>query len=251
MRCCERCCAVEHCVTGCTEAIMSPQSDVITQDSKRTKVSTAVSDAAHAVQRTNLQLILQYVGLGDWFYTGAVSREWQQVYRRICEDSAKQQKLWVLKGGKRRHVQPVAAASTYFTRALSSLSRLQLADAAGLRLDIVECLPQQAGRVADKRTLLWAHENWMPWFEQLSESMARSGRLGMLQWLRVETSCPLHKSRIVRAALERADLPMLKWLHGQLSHSTFSDAATQCCYNCIGTACVGSIAVLAWLQVKL
>jgi hypothetical protein len=38
------------------------------------------------VQRSNLQLILQLVKY--WFYTGAVSAEWQQVYRGICEDSA-------------------------------------------------------------------------------------------------------------------------------------------------------------------
>jgi hypothetical protein len=229
---------------------MLPQSDAAAQENKRSK-QTAESDAAHAVQRTNLQLILQYVGLGDWFYIGAVSREWQQVYRRICEDSAKQQKLWVLKRGKRRHVSPLAATSTYFTRAFSSLARLQLAEAAGLRLDVVDCLPQQAGRVADKRTLLWAHEHWLPWRDELSESVAESGRLDMLQWLRVETTCPLYKPGIVRSALNRADLPMLKWLQRQLGHIDFSDAATQFCYSSIGLACAGSIAVLAWLQVRI
>jgi hypothetical protein len=75
---------------------MATQSDAITHDGNKRSRLAAESDVPHAVQRTNLQLILQYVGPKDWFYMAAVSREWQQAYRRMCEDNAKQQKEWVL-----------------------------------------------------------------------------------------------------------------------------------------------------------
>jgi hypothetical protein len=133
---------------------------VITHDNDTSEIFP--DDTAHAVQRTNLQLILQYVGPGDWFYMAGVSSSWQQAYGRICEENAKQQKLWVLKGGKRCSVGPVEATRTYYTRAFASLNRLQLACALGLELGAVKCLPQQAGVCADKQTLLYARSQRLP-----------------------------------------------------------------------------------------
>jgi hypothetical protein len=69
----------------------------------------------------------QYVGSGDWFYIGAVSRLWQQTYRHICKENTRQQKLWVFRGGKRCDVDPIETTRTYYTRAFTSLGRLQLA----------------------------------------------------------------------------------------------------------------------------
>jgi hypothetical protein len=141
-------------------------------DGKRSKL--AASEVAHAVQRSNLQLILQYVGPKDWFYTGAVSKEWQQVYRGICKDSARQQKTWALKNGGRSYVGPVSSTRTSYSSAFASLARLQLACDFDLKLSSVERLSVQdhasqmvglvafkdlslhAGKHANKQTLLWA-----------------------------------------------------------------------------------------------
>jgi hypothetical protein len=51
-------------------------SDASAGESKRSKL-TPESGEAHAVQRTNLQLILQHVCPGDWFYMAGVNRRWQ------------------------------------------------------------------------------------------------------------------------------------------------------------------------------
>jgi hypothetical protein len=167
---------------------MATQSNASAPDSNRKK-QTAASDAPHAVQRTNVQLILQYVGPGDWFYMAGVSSLWQQVYRRICEKHAQQQKTWVLKEGKRCYVGPVEATSTYYTKAFASWGRLQLACALGLELGGVKCLQQQAGKCADKQTLLWARTHGLPWAKELTQSLADQGRLRMLQWARLEKQC--------------------------------------------------------------
>jgi hypothetical protein len=232
-------------------ATMHTQGDAITHDSSKRSKLRAESDVPHAVQRTNMQLILQYVGPGDWFYIGAVSTSWQQVYKRICQKHAQQQKLWVLKRGKRCYVDPFTATSTYYSKAFASLSRLQLACALGLELDGADCLPQQACRCADKQTLLWARTHGLPWCEELTRSLADCGRLDMLQWARSGKQCPWYEKGIVTAALQRADLPMLNWLRSQIELAAFRNAARLCCESSIGLAFVGSIAVLAWLQVRL
>jgi hypothetical protein len=158
-------------------------------DGKRSKL-TATSDVAEAAQRNILQLILQYVGAKDWFFVAGVSKLWQQVYRGICEDCARQQKSWALKYGQRSYVGPVRATRTSYCNAFASLARLQLACDFDLRLSCVERLsvqdhaaqmvgmatfkdlPLQAGRYADKQTLLWAREQGLPWSEAVCSGAA-------------------------------------------------------------------------------
>jgi hypothetical protein len=189
-----------------------PGCDASAQESKRSKL-TPESDSAHAVQRINLQLILQHVGPGDWFYMAGVSRRWQQLYRHLCEEHAKQQKTWIWKDGRRSSVPPVEPTATHYTRAFASLGRLQLACSFDLALDNVKCLPLQAGKAADKRTLLWARKQGLPWCEALCEGAAEVGRLSMLRWLRSEQQCPCDLKAVVAVALKRGDLRLLKHLH--------------------------------------
>jgi hypothetical protein len=226
---------------------MANESDATAPDSKRCKLF-AESDVPHAVQRINLQLILQYVGAGDWFYMAGVSSLWQQVYRSICEENAQQQKQWVLKKGKRCYVGPVKASRTHYTKAFTSLSRLQLACALGLKLDRVECLQQQAGRIADKQTLLWARAQGLLWDEYLTLSLADQGRLDVLQWAQLEEQCPVFERGIVDAALKRADLPMLRWLHSVVDAKIIKEQARLGSLLTATRGFVGSVRVLAWLQ---
>jgi hypothetical protein len=206
------------------------------------------SDVPHAVQRINLQLILQYVGPNDWFYMGGVSSLWQQVYKRICGEHAKQQKLWVLKHGKRCSVGPVEATCTYYTKAFASVSRLQLACAVGVELGIVRCLPQQAGMCADKQTLLYARAQGLPWGKKLTQSLADEGRLELLQWAHLEKQCPWCDTSIVKSALQRVDLPMLQWLHSTMPHASLKEQVQSCSAVAIGLRFAGSIRALAWLH---
>jgi hypothetical protein len=229
---------------------MATQSDMTPHDrNKRSKLVN--SDVPHAVQRTNLQLILQYVGPNDWFYMAGVSSSWQQVYKRICAEHAKQQKLWVLKHGKRCYVNPIKATRTYYTKAFASVSRLQLACALGLELSTVECLQQQAGKCANKLTLLWARTHGLPWCEELTQSLADEGRLELLQWARLDKQCLWYEKGIVTAALQRADLPMLQWMHSIVNPDLIKECATLGSPATAKLGFVGSVRVLAWLQVRL
>jgi hypothetical protein len=239
----------------CTQATMHTQSDVSTQDSSKRSKPAPESDIPHAVQRTNLQLILQYVGPKDWLYMAAVSRLWQQAYRRICEEHAKQQKAWVLnlRHCERCYIGVVTATRTSYSNALASLPRLQLACAFDLQLSSVQCLPLQAGMCADKQTLLYARAQGLPWSEAVCDGAAQLGKLDMLHWLHSEQQCPWRMATVVRAALRRADLPLLKWLHSTVPWKSFCEAAKSCIYeaDAWGPLWAGSIALLAWLQVRL
>jgi hypothetical protein len=226
---------------------MATLSDVVTHDSDTNSELIPESDVPHAVQRINLHLILQYVGANDWFYMAGVSSLWQQVYKRICEEHAKQQKRWVLKGGKRCSVRPVEAARTHFTKAFASLSRLQLACAVGAELHILKCLPQQAGMYADKQTLLYARAQGLPWGPKLTQSLADGGRLEVLQWA-IANQCYWYKKGIVTSALQRADLPMLQWLHSVVNPDLIKECAALGSSATAKLGFVGSVRVLAWLQ---
>jgi hypothetical protein len=69
------------------------------------------------------------------------------------------------KHGERCYIGVVIATRTGYGNALASLSRLKLACDFDLQLSSVECLPLQAGRHADKHTLLWARRQGLPWSE--------------------------------------------------------------------------------------
>jgi hypothetical protein len=219
--------------------------------SKRNKL-VPESDAAHAVQRTNLQLILQHVGPGDWFYMAGVSRRWQQLYRQLCEEHAKQQRTWVWRDGKRSSVPPVEPTATHHTRAFASLERLQLACSFDLALNSVKCLPVQASRAADKRTLLWARKQGLPWCEALCEGAAAVGRLHMLLWLHSEQQCPWDLEAVVAVALKRGDLGLLKHLHVEQNSDRDSIAGAVAYYMDVlwekPLLDVAATAVFAWLH---
>jgi hypothetical protein len=84
---------------------------------KRQKADESPS-AAHTVQRLKLELILQHVGAGDWYYIALVNKRWCTFYRPICEDDAKLQKTWTIVQGRRRFTRPICVGLV--TRAVLS-----------------------------------------------------------------------------------------------------------------------------------
>jgi hypothetical protein len=226
---------------------MMPGSDTSAGESKRSKLAPE-SDAAHAVQRINLQLILQHVGPGDWFYMAGVSRRWQQLYRQLCEEHAQQQKTWVWRDGKRSSVPPVEPTATHYTRAFASLASLQLACSFDLALDSVKCLPLQAGRAADQRTLLWARKQGLPWCEALCEGAAAVGRLHMLKWLHCEQQCPWDVAQVIYKGMNRCDLPMLQELSRLASSDDMHTFCTEYLRELVDCPLAGCITALTWLH---
>jgi hypothetical protein len=70
----------------------------------------------------------------------------------------------------------------------------------------------------------------------------------MLQWARLEKECRWTERTCVKAALKRADLPMLKWLRSCMPHEALEKAVRFHMAQAAGLDVVGCIRAVAWLQ---
>jgi hypothetical protein len=160
------------------------------------------------------------------------------------------------------YYQPVSATTTWFTNAFASLSRLQLACSFDLALSL-KLLPPQAGRSADKQTLLWAKQHGLLWNEALCEGAALARRFDLLMWLHRQQSCPWHAPSVALAVMNSHSISMLRWLDAELGskHEPFAaalqrmqqppthfDNELKLRAYAQQTAYVRSPAVLAWLE---
>jgi hypothetical protein len=152
-----------------------------------------------------------------------------------------------LERSKRSSLPPVEPTATHYTRAFVSLARLQLACSFDLALGSVNCLPLQAGRAADKRTLLWARKQGLPWCEALCEGAAVVGRLHMLVWLHSEQQCPW-AAQVIRVALRRCDLPMLQALSRLALPDAMNTLCTEYMQELVDSPLAGCIITLSWLH---
>jgi hypothetical protein len=187
--------------------------------SKRVKVAAEAELPPEALRRTDtLKVILQYVGRGDWLYAGAVSHRWCDLYREVCIAAVRGSMRWKPHEEEPSYLRvPVDACSfaptiTAYGSAMRSLSKLQWACDFDMQLTTNVLLPRQAGRFASKAALLWARKQGLPWTADICEGAAAEGRLGMLQWLRTEQTCPWEELKVFMAALRSADIPTLDWL---------------------------------------
>jgi hypothetical protein len=158
------------------------------------------------------------LGCGHWLFAGAVSRRWRDLYREVRAAKNKAKLKWKLveqpDGGFRRHslAAQLKPSTTYYKSLLASLSRLHLACGIDVQLKTNPALPKAAGRFADKRTLLWAKRNGLPWTADICEGAAIEGRTDMLLWLHEEQGCPWEELRIFKAAFNSSDTATLDWL---------------------------------------
>jgi hypothetical protein len=142
--------------------------------SESSKHARAALADAHVLQREEVLLpVFEAAGFGDWFYLAAVCTRWRDVYRAYCE---KHHKQTVCAAGP---LQPGRTTTTWYTSAFASLSKLQLACSYDLVISL-KLLPQQAGRSADKQTLLWAKQRGLLWDVALSLSAAQARRFELL-----------------------------------------------------------------------
>eukprot|EP00953_Heterococcus_sp_UTEX-ZZ885_P008381 5032-Heterococcus_DN1.PRE.4 len=153
-------------------------------DGKRSKCSAHL----HPLDNNNqLRQVFEMLGCGHWLYAGAVSRRWRDLYREVCANLNKlkpryQSPACTYDEFKR---QPVIARMlgptiTTYQSSLASVSKLQWAHAHDLQLASNTSLQKAAGRFADKRTLLWAKHNALPWTADICEGAAVQGRTDML-----------------------------------------------------------------------
>eukprot|EP00953_Heterococcus_sp_UTEX-ZZ885_P016964 9525-Heterococcus_DN1.PRE.1 len=157
------------------------------------------------------------LGCGHWLYAGAVSRRWRDLYREVCANLNKSKRKWKLveqDGYWRRRslAAQLTPSVTFYKNLLASVNRLHLACALDLQLKTHSALPKAAGRFADKRTLLWAKRNGLPWTADICEGAAAEGRTDLLLWLHEEQGCPWNKLTIFKAAFNNSDTATLDWL---------------------------------------
>jgi hypothetical protein len=142
---------------------------------KRQKADESPS-AAHTVQRLKLELILQHVGAGDWYYIALVNKRWCTFYRPICEDDAKLQKTWTIVQGRRRFTRPICATFTNLSSALASPSRLVWAWSLGLSLAHKD-VSMRAGICASRATIQAGEARGLQLNQAICEGAASAGRL--------------------------------------------------------------------------
>jgi hypothetical protein len=161
-------------------------------------------------------LVLDFVGRGEWFFVGQISRKWRHRYlkhfsqRRSSSNSSSNISITASKSRR----------STSYKSVLASLPRLQLAISNGF--DVERKIPFvynsyvvafAAGRYADKDVLQWLKtHHTVLWGESVCGGAVKRGRVDMLKWLHEEQQCDWNV--VVRsAAAQSNNLPMLKYIY--------------------------------------
>eukprot|EP00953_Heterococcus_sp_UTEX-ZZ885_P033713 17518-Heterococcus_DN1.PRE.1 len=113
-----------------------------------------------------------------------------------------------------RNVLTFGPKTTLYSVAVSSPATARLACESGLQINADDSLQLIAGLHADLPTLTVLRELGMLLSETLVNAVARSGRLGILQHLLTEQTCPRPIMLSFNAALS-GNISMLNWLKAQ------------------------------------
>jgi uncharacterized protein Veg len=140
-------------------------------------------------------LVLDFVGRGEWFFVGQISRKWRHRYlkhfskRRHNSNTSSNINITASKSRRR----------TSYKAVLASVARLQLAISNGFdvgRKTTVSyvysslLVASAAGKYADKEVLLWLKARYPAlWGESVCGGAIEAGRLEVLQWLHEEQQC--------------------------------------------------------------
>jgi hypothetical protein len=113
----------------------------------------------------------------------------------------------------------------------------------------LKALSRQAGRAADKHTLLWAKQHGLLWDESLFGAAEARG-LDLCKWLLKEQGCPWRQPSVAFAALKNCDLDMLQWLRRQMpgAAETFQAVVRTLLQLPDGYSFVHSIVAISWLE---
>jgi hypothetical protein len=160
-----------------------------------------------------LKNVMSYVGPGHWLFLSTVSKAWLELYLTL--ESVK-----VCRMGMFHEYQVLTCVPHHTTCAavFASASRVKLAHSYGLQLSksskyspLQTVLQTQAGKCADKETLLAAHDLGLPWSASVLCGAAESGSLPKLQWL-MDQQNDLAPRSITNCAAKSGNLEMLVWL---------------------------------------
>jgi hypothetical protein len=182
-------------------------------NSKRVKRGLGIGQLPEAAEG----LVLDFVGRGEWFFVGQVSRLWRHRYlkhfsKRRNNNSSSSSNINASKSRR----------STSYKAVLASVPRLQLA--ISNRFDVGRkttvsyvysslLVASAAGKYADKEVLLWLKAHYPAlWGESVCGGAIEAGRLEVLQWLHEEQQCAWNDYSGSMAA-QTNNLPMLKYIY--------------------------------------
>jgi hypothetical protein len=147
-----------------------------------------------------LDAVFSYVGIGDYIYTGAVSRMWNGRYIKLCHN---QFGKWEPK------------LSTYHSSALITAGRLQVAIDSGFDMAHLQSLGDDTfiARVSldPIAVLMQARQCGLEWTSDLSRFAAAYNKLELLQWLQ-QMGCPLDVPALMQTAVDHQFIDILNWL---------------------------------------
>jgi hypothetical protein len=158
-----------------------------------------------------LQVVLDYVGPGHWYFVSTVSKLFKSVYESVrakkVENVSRLGFGWL--DWDWCFCEP---QMTLFSSIWSSPSRVELAHSTGVGFLAGACSEHLAGCHADQSTLVVAHELALQYGPDILIGAARSGDLAKAKWLYTEQHCELddYKKRLVCcAAVKSGSIPML------------------------------------------
>jgi hypothetical protein len=162
--------------------------------------------------------ILDFVGRGEWFFVGQVSKKWRYSYLKHLSRQNRQP------GGVVRHSNFKAPSRrvTSYKSVLASVPRLKLAISNGFNVERQSrylyhswLVAFAAGKYADKEVLLWLKTYYRAlWGESVCGGAIEGGRLEMLQWLHEKQQCAWNDVAGSTPAKQNS-LPMLRYIYRQ------------------------------------
>jgi hypothetical protein len=164
--------------------------------------------------------VLGFVGPGHWLYLALISKKWLELYREVCSQFERRLYLepplpvWQLRfSNVTVDPRPYDTSRTYtfLSATLGSSSRVRLAHRHGCNLQHAG-LVRAAAELADKHTLLTAHELGMPHCDAVVAA-ARRGDREYLEWLLIHYHDGGCSACIVAAAAESGSVKLMTWLH--------------------------------------
>jgi hypothetical protein len=163
--------------------------------------------------------ILDFVGRGEWFYVGQVSKAWRSRYlKHYISSSGRRDKHNSFRSSRKAHSRRI----TSYKAVLASVPRLELAISNGFdvqrRTD--KCynayvVAFAAGKYSDKEVLLWLKTHHAAlWGESVCGGAIEGRRLELVKWLHEEQQCEWSDIAGSMAA-KTNNLPMLKYIYSR------------------------------------
>jgi hypothetical protein len=177
------------------------------------RVTRDPSVIIHPLTYGILQLVLDFVGPGNYLYVSLVNKAWDEAYKSVqsvaipCVCNCTYEKP---------ESSTCAPSMTATSAVFASPARLLFAVAADFQLDTYWSRPwiSVAASTADVPTLSVANEQGMHWSDLVLRALAKSGRLTELMWVHIEQQRSL-PGDITNDAAEGGSVDMLAWLYSR------------------------------------